>query len=180
MEENSIEAVTLARDVSATLDFSMLKKVITISHDIKENRKPNYSLIVGIEEEQENIWKRQLDLNTLSAECGYSYYLLSARLLDIDPTLKDRYYVSDREKYIWECFKKSCSCIEIVKDDILQQVHFRVQAADSIREEVKEIIKWNSDRSSATSKLRDLIYWGKDILNVVPHQKKLHENKFFK
>ncbi|CAD5124825.1 DgyrCDS13086 [Dimorphilus gyrociliatus] len=180
VEENSSEAIALAKDVAATLDFSMLKKVIQQCYEIKEASKPNYLSLIGEEENQEATSKRQSDLDGLSADCGFSFYLLSARLLDIDKKLKDRYYTTARDKAIWDYYKKNCGSIEIVKDDCLQKVHFRIKTAGAVREEVKEVIKWNTDRSSATSKLRDLIKWGKDTLNVVPHQKRLLDKKLFR
>ena len=47
-----------------------------------------------------------------------------------------------------------------------------------LREEVKEKLKWNVDRSSASTKIRDLMAWSKDILKDIHYQRAMLNNIF--
>ena len=41
------------------------------------------------------------------------------------------------------------------------------------REEVKEQLKWNVDRSTASNKLRDLLEWSTDIIDDIYYQRRI-------
>eukprot|EP00106_Octopus_bimaculoides_P022967 XP_014790409.1 PREDICTED: inositol 1,4,5-trisphosphate receptor-like protein A [Octopus bimaculoides] len=69
-----------------------------------------------------------------------------------------------------------CSSIEIVKDDCLQKINFRVRNKRVLREEVKEKLKWNVDRSSPSNKIRDLMEWAKDIMKDIAYQRRILGN----
>lgn len=45
-----------------------------------------------------------------------------------------------------------------------------------LREEVKEKMIWNVDRSSPSSKIRDLMHWAKDIIKDIYYQRKILNN----
>jgi hypothetical protein len=45
-----------------------------------------------------------------------------------------------------------------------------------LREEIKEKLIWNVDRSSPSNKIRDLMKWSKDILNDIYYQRKILSN----
>lgn len=45
-----------------------------------------------------------------------------------------------------------------------------------LREEVKEKLKWNVDRSSPSNKIRDLMAWSKDILKDIYYQRRMLSN----
>ncbi len=49
--------------------------------------------------------------------------------------------------------------VEIIKDGNLQRVHFKNKYEKSWRDELREYIKWNVDRSSASNKLRNFNEW---------------------
>ena len=42
-----------------------------------------------------------------------------------------------------------------------------------LREEVKEKMIWNVDRSSPSAKIRDMMKWSKDILKDIYYQRKI-------
>lgn len=42
-----------------------------------------------------------------------------------------------------------------------------------LREEVKENLKWNVDRSSPSNKIRDLMGWTRDIMQDISYQRKI-------
>ena len=45
-----------------------------------------------------------------------------------------------------------------------------------LREEIKEKMIWNVDRSSPSSKIRDLMLWSRDILKDIYYQRKILSN----
>ncbi len=45
-----------------------------------------------------------------------------------------------------------------------------------LREEVKEKMIWNVDRSSPSNKIRDMMKWSKDILKDIYYQRKILSN----
>ena len=51
-----------------------------------------------------------------------------------------------------------------------------------LREEVKEKLKWNVDRTSPSNKIRDLMEWTRDIMRDISYQRKILDHaiaKFF-
>jgi len=51
----------------------------------------------------------------------------------------------------------------------LSGFHFQIL----IREEVKEKLKWNVDRTSPSNKIRDLMDWTRDIMQDISYQRKI-------
>ena len=47
-----------------------------------------------------------------------------------------------------------------------------------LREEVKEMVKWNVDRSSSSTKIRELMDWSKDIVEDIYYQLEIRKNIF--
>lgn len=45
-----------------------------------------------------------------------------------------------------------------------------------LREEVKEMLKWNVDRSSPSNKIRELMEWTKDIMKDIAYQRHILSN----
>lgn len=45
-----------------------------------------------------------------------------------------------------------------------------------MREEVKEMLKWNVDRSSPSNKIRELMEWTKDIMKDIAYQRHILSN----
>ena len=45
-----------------------------------------------------------------------------------------------------------------------------------LREEVKEMVKWNVDRSSSSTKIRELMDWSKDIVEDIYYQLEVRKN----
>ncbi|KAK2143255.1 hypothetical protein LSH36_859g02036 [Paralvinella palmiformis] len=82
---------------------------------------------------------------------------------------------------------RDCSQDKIIKDSSLQKINFRVpnkirvdircRSQKILREEVKEIVKWNVNRTSASERIRDFIAWSREILIDVRHQRTILNNK---
>ena len=47
---------------------------------------------------------------------------------------------------------------------------------DVLREDVKEMMKWEVDRSSPSNKIRDFVAWSKDIMNDIKYQTRIMSN----
>lgn len=45
-----------------------------------------------------------------------------------------------------------------------------------MREEVKEKLKWNVNRTSPSNKIRDLMTWTKDIMKDISYQRRILHN----
>ncbi|CAL1526674.1 unnamed protein product [Lymnaea stagnalis] len=115
-------------------------------------------------------------------EVGFTFYLILARMIDIDPYLIDGLKLSPENIKAFEYYKKNSLSIELVKDDILQKVNFRVKNKSVLRDEVKEKLKWNVDRTSPSNKIRDLMNWTRDIMRDISYQRKILDHpisKFF-
>lgn len=133
-------------------------------------------------------------------EVGFTYFLILTRICDIDPKFnidtltkkanqnklfpiqqgeeenlpKDVSKISNLpggESFAH--YKKNTMSIEILKEDELQKINFRVKNKAVLREEVKEKMIWSVDRSSPSNKIRDFMKWSSDILKDVEYQRKL-------
>ncbi|KAK3086885.1 hypothetical protein FSP39_024881 [Pinctada imbricata] len=109
-------------------------------------------------------------------DVGFRLYLVMARMCDVDTKLFDRFKLLPIELKAYNFYKKNCMSIEIVKDDELQKVNFRVKNKRVLREEVKESLKWNVDRSSPSNKIRELMGWTKDIMKDIAYQRHILSN----
>ncbi|XP_076470932.1 inositol 1,4,5-trisphosphate-gated calcium channel ITPR2-like isoform X2 [Babylonia areolata] len=109
-------------------------------------------------------------------DVGFSLFLILARMTDTDPKLLDYLRMTPLQAKAFNFYKKNCMSIEIVKDDVLQKVNFRVKNKRVLREEVKEKLKWSVDRSSPSNKIRDLMEWTKDIMKDIAYQQRILKN----
>ena len=66
--------------------------------------------------------------------------------------------------------------IELAKGDTLQRVYFAVEDKEVLRASVKERLKWEVDRSSASNKHRDFIKWAAEVCADIRYQRKLQSH----
>ena len=89
-------------------------------------------------------------------------------LLEVSLCLSKEYLASGNLRRMWFFFiQKTFS-------------HFFCFFQSLIREDIKELVKWNIDRSTPSAKLRDLLMWSQDIIKDVQYQKKVLKNPFLK
>ncbi len=77
-------------------------------------------------------------------------------------------------------YKKNTMSVELVKDDHLQKINFRVKDKNVLRPEIQEKMVWSVDRSSPSSKIRDFMHWSHDIIRDIYYQRKVLANPFTK
>ncbi len=79
-------------------------------------------------------------------------------------------------------------CNSAFRDLILKPLNFKCTIASHahdfdrqkvLREEVKDQMKWDVDRSSSSTKIRELMAWSHDIINDIYYQKRKRRNPFF-
>ncbi|XP_041375499.1 inositol 1,4,5-trisphosphate receptor type 3-like [Gigantopelta aegis] len=109
-------------------------------------------------------------------DVGFSFYLVLARMVDIDPKVAENFRLNPLQQKAFNFYKKNSMAIELVKEDNLQKVNFRVKNKRVLREEVKEKLKWGVDRSSPSNKIRDLMDWTKDIMKDIAYQQRILRN----
>ncbi|XP_023930445.1 inositol 1,4,5-trisphosphate receptor type 3 [Lingula anatina] len=157
----------IAKDAVESLDtesiFKMVVKYYTMSLD--EER---------FEEEEER--KKYEELG-----CKYFHTLL--RMEDLDktihpqrPPVEKEVIRTDEDRAAWQFYKEGTMSIEIVKNDMLQKVYFRVKNQKVLRGEIKEKFKYEVDRSSPTNKLRDFLAWSQEIRKDINYQKRIYDN----
>ncbi|XP_060075349.1 inositol 1,4,5-trisphosphate receptor type 1-like [Ylistrum balloti] len=120
--------------------------------------------------------KENASTKEMLMEVGFTFYLILARMIDIDPTMPEKVDISPEQRRAFDFYKKNSMSIEIVKDDILQKVNFRVKNKNYLRDEVKEKLKWNVDRTSPSNKIRDLMSWTRDIMKDISYQRRILHN----
>ncbi|PAA56314.1 hypothetical protein BOX15_Mlig033347g5, partial [Macrostomum lignano] len=171
IEENSAEAIVIAREVKDTLDKKALYRVMTECYEAQQSSKKSTGFNRLVEEDKE--------LREAVYSVGFSFYTILARLYDIDPTIaKKELQITELQQKAFKFFKKNSMTIEILKNDNLQKIHFRVKNKNVLREELKEKLKWNVDRTSPSTKVRDFMDWTKAILKDIQYQKKVLSNPF--
>ncbi|CAH1798712.1 unnamed protein product [Owenia fusiformis] len=182
LEENSPEALIVAKEVKDTLDKEAVYRTMTYCyqmHQVDDKKKAKtQTLDLKLQEEKRELSK---EMKERLYENGFSFFLVLARLYDIDPNMAGDEVVTyinilPEQKQAYEFYKKSSMSIEIIKDDNLQRVNFRVKAKNVLREEVKEKLKWNVDRTSPSNKIRDMMRWSKDILKDIYYQRRIISN----
>ncbi|GFO23772.1 inositol 1,4,5-trisphosphate receptor type 3-like isoform x9 [Plakobranchus ocellatus] len=194
-EENGPVASQVAKEVKDALDKEAVYRCMTSCYEWHQSDKKDNasgragylqparsiaalgeSLLTGVVGKRKSILREQV------VEVGFTFYLVLARMLDIDPNLQEGLKLSPENTKAFEYYKKNCLSIEIVKDDILQKVNFRVKNKSVLREEVREKLKWNVDRTSPSNKIRDLMDWTRDIMSDISYQRKILNHpvsKFF-
>ncbi|KAL4219957.1 hypothetical protein ACF0H5_020368 [Mactra antiquata] len=117
------------------------------------------------------------DLDVLLQGVGFQYYHLIARKLDLDPNMtKDRIIRAEEQKAAFDYYAESTLSIEIIKDDVIQKMYFRVKDKKVLREEIKDKFKYEVDRSSPSNKIRDFMDWSSDIIKDIKYQRRVHAN----
>uniref|UniRef100_A0A1I8JJ97 CCHC-type domain-containing protein n=2 Tax=Macrostomum lignano TaxID=282301 RepID=A0A1I8JJ97_9PLAT len=170
IEENSAEAIVIAREVKDTLDKKALYRVMTECYEAQQSSKKSTGF---------NRLEEDKELREAVYSVGFSFYTILARLYDIDPTIaKEELQITELQQKAFKFFKKNSMTIEILKNDNLQKIHFRVKNKNVLREELKEKLKWNVDRTSPSTKVRDFMDWTKAILKDIQYQKKVLSNPF--
>ncbi|XP_052817063.1 inositol 1,4,5-trisphosphate receptor type 3-like isoform X2 [Mya arenaria] len=190
IEENGPAASQVAQEVTDTLDNEAIYRCMTQCHEMHQSEKPKLEDIVKSEAGYMQSAKSMVSLggsllqgvvkgpskNALKESLtavGFNFYLILARMSDIEPKLSERLNLSQDQVKAFEYYKKNSTSVEIVKDDVLQKVNFRVKNKILIRDEVKEKLKWNVDRSSPSNKIRELMDWTRDIMQDISYQRKI-------
>ncbi|XP_059139568.1 inositol 1,4,5-trisphosphate receptor type 1-like isoform X3 [Physella acuta] len=198
-EENGPQASQVAKEVKDALDKDAVYRCMTSCYEWHQTEKRENSPTLGLGgsylQSAKSIaafggsilqgvvkGKKKSALRESVIDVGFTYYLILARMFDIDPHLSDTLKCTPENVKAFEYYKKNCLSIEIVKEDILQKVNFRVKNKSVLRDEVKEKLKWNVDRTSPSNKIRDLMGWTRDIMRDITYQRKILDHpisKFF-
>uniref|UniRef100_K1QLV5 Inositol 1,4,5-trisphosphate receptor n=1 Tax=Magallana gigas TaxID=29159 RepID=K1QLV5_MAGGI len=104
------------------------------------------------------------ELYNLIQDTGYAYYHIL-------------YLVKNpNQNMAWDFFAMSTMSIEVIKDDVLQKIYYRVKDRNVLREEIKEKFKYDVDRTTPSNKIRDFMDWASDIIQDIKYQRKVHAN----
>ncbi|XP_076454279.1 inositol 1,4,5-trisphosphate-gated calcium channel ITPR3-like isoform X3 [Babylonia areolata] len=116
-------------------------------------------------------------VHNLVTDVGFVYYHTICRKMDLHPSCSKQSLVkTDQDALAWEFFEGSSLSIEILKDDVLQKINFRVKDKNVLREEIKEKFKYSVDRTSPSNKLRDFMDWSVDIIKDIKYQRRIYAN----
>ncbi|ESN99323.1 hypothetical protein HELRODRAFT_162846 [Helobdella robusta] len=179
-------ALTVLKEVKDTMDKEAVYRCMTqcyescLSDRTKlDSLKGNLSMkAIQAAKDLPKFAKRQDDdsrtpeLKEKLDEVGFVYYLILARIYDIDPKLGNNVNLTEMQQESFNHYRKNTMSIEILKDSNLQKINFR----NVLRNEIKEKLTWNVDRSSPSNKIRDLMKWSKDILIDIYYQRKILSN----
>ncbi|XP_041375271.1 inositol 1,4,5-trisphosphate receptor type 1-like [Gigantopelta aegis] len=199
IEENGPGASQVAKEVKDALDRDAVIRCMTACYEMHQSEKTKFDGLGKLNEPGGALHsaksiaafggsvlqgvvkgKKKNALKEMIADVGFSFYMILARMTDIDIHHLDDVILAPENQRALDYYKKNCSSIEIVKDDVLQKANFRVKNKSVLREEVKEKLKWNVDRSSPSNKIRDLMSWTRDILKDISYQKKILNNPIAK
>nr|XP_022341733.1 inositol 1,4,5-trisphosphate receptor type 2-like isoform X6 [Crassostrea virginica] len=190
IEENGPGKSQVAKEVKDTLDKGAIFRCMTLCYEAHQSEKPSLDDLSPTEDEsvlksarslaviggsilQGFVGTQKNQLRETLMEVGFTFFLILARMQDIDPLMISTLQVTPDQKKAYEFYQKNSLSIEIIKDDVLQKVNFRVKNKNFLREEVKENLKWNVDRSSPSNKIRDLMGWTRDIMQDISYQRKI-------
>ncbi|ELT91343.1 hypothetical protein CAPTEDRAFT_201920 [Capitella teleta] len=205
VEENSPESLQVAKEVKDTLDKEAIYRCLTACYETTQPDRAKYNANPLLAEEEpkgplnigvtlqsaRNLAKlgtqmlksKQQDVKVdpetkeMLDEVGFTFYLILARVYDLDPKLvKTEVNITSQQMEAFNHYRKNTMSIEILKEDHLQKINFRVKNKNVLREEVKEKLIWSVDRSSPSNKIRDLMKWSKDILKDIYYQRKILSN----
>ncbi|KAK3610323.1 hypothetical protein CHS0354_029792 [Potamilus streckersoni] len=197
IEENGPLATQVALEVKDTLDKKSVFQLMTECYEMHQTDKKKLEelksiSIIGLGQEDQsstklvseagkNIFtgvmkKKKDELSDVYMNVGFRLYLILARMVDIDPKFLDNLKLTPLQQKAYNFYKKNSMSVEVVKDNELQKVNFRVKNKQVLREEVKEMLKWNVDRSSPSNKIRDLMAWTKDIMKDIAYQRGILSN----
>ncbi|ESO83880.1 hypothetical protein LOTGIDRAFT_236387 [Lottia gigantea] len=115
------------------------------------------------------------NLPNLTRKVGFAFHHILCRMIDLhgEETLS-KICKNPEITEAWEYFSCNTLSIEIIKDDVLQKMHFQVKDKNVLREEIKDKFKYEVDRSSPSNKLRDFMDWSSDIIADIRYQRKIH------
>nr|XP_019924346.2 inositol 1,4,5-trisphosphate receptor type 1 isoform X2 [Crassostrea gigas] len=190
IEENGPGKSQVAKEVKDTLDKGAIYRCMTLCYEAHQSEKPSLEELSPTEEGsvlksarslavvggsilQGFVGTQKNQLRETLMEVGFTFFLILARMQDIDPLMSTTLQITPDQAKAYEFYKKNSLSIELIKDDVLQKVNFRVKNKNFLREEVKENLKWNVDRSSPSNKIRDLMGWTRDIMQDISYQRKI-------
>ncbi|BFZ12930.1 hypothetical protein BsWGS_15969 [Bradybaena similaris] len=199
IEENGPQASQVAKEVKDALDKEAVYRCMTSFYEWHQSDKRDSAQSLGLTgsylQSAKSIaafggsliqgvvkGKKKSKLRESIIEVGFTFYLILARMIDVDPHLIESLKLTPENIKAFEYYRKNSLSIEIVKDEILQKVNFRVKNKSVLREEVKEKLKWNVDRTSPSNKIRDLMDWTRDVMRDISYQRMILDHpisKFF-
>lgn len=117
------------------------------------------------------------ELYNLIQDTGFAFYHILCRKLDLEDDVKRIHLVKNpNQSMAWDFFAMSTMSIEVIKDDVLQKIYYRVKDRNVLREEIKEKFKYDVDRTTPSNKIRDFMDWASDIIQDIKYQRKVHAN----
>ncbi|CAD5113406.1 DgyrCDS2578 [Dimorphilus gyrociliatus] len=139
-----------------------------VAYDVAEAIDFDSIFLICIECYQRRKEEQVLDL-------GFKYFHFLLKVCEIE---EKTYKYKPENEEIWKFYNSVTLSIEILKDNQLQKVYFRVKDRSVLRDDVKEKFKYEVDRSSPSNKLRDFMEWSKDIIRDIKYTRKVLSNPF--
>ncbi|XP_070173454.1 inositol 1,4,5-trisphosphate-gated calcium channel ITPR3-like [Littorina saxatilis] len=159
-DTKGVETQTLSGEVLEYVDSEVLMATMVQAHRDFLSQKPVY-----------------VEVRTLVEDVGFAYHHMLCRKMDLHKTCtKQALLKTAGDEAAWEFFAERTLSIEILKDDVLQKIHFQVKDKNALREEIKDKFKYSVDRSSPSNKLRDFMAWSTDIIEDIKYQRRIHAN----
>ncbi|KAL5005127.1 hypothetical protein ScPMuIL_018583 [Solemya velum] len=150
----------LSREIMEYLDTDTLIATMTESFSRLTNNDPMFA-----------------EMQELITDVGFAYYHILCRKLDlVEGCVKTEILKTPEQHEAWAYFEFNTLSIEILKDDTLQKIYFRVKDKKVLREEIKDHFKYEVDRTSPSNKLRDFMDWSSDIIHDIKYQRRVHAN----
>ncbi|XP_064638087.1 inositol 1,4,5-trisphosphate receptor type 2-like isoform X2 [Lineus longissimus] len=205
IEENQPDALEIAREVADCLDKEALLRFMTECYN--SSRPPEQSQFAKARKLKEAAIQQTMllsrkskaqvptgdlapktvlprpedglltnDMKETMVTVGFKYFFLLRRIMDISPRVT-KTGLTEQQLAAYNFYDKNSMSVETLKDGHLQKLRFRVENKNVLRNEVKEKLKWEVDRSSPSSKIRDLMCWSKDILKDIIYQRKVLNNR---
>lgn len=157
----------LAREIAESLDTSAIKRGLVYYYEL-HLAKGDVS------------WKNEVEYgeNLVRArDVAFEYFTVLLRLESLDGGV---FEASDTEirgfEAAAEFYKSNTLTIELLRDDHLLKVHFFNRYGDCLREEMKESMKWNVDRSSPGDKISDFVQRSRNIIADIHYEKTLENS----
>ncbi|PAA53236.1 hypothetical protein BOX15_Mlig001198g2 [Macrostomum lignano] len=170
--------------IGTSLAERQIKVLVGVADEVKDTMDAESIRNVFID-----CYRRHLD-EALSKESqemiitvGFKYFHIFLRFRDLDKQSNfdfERMIEKDADaeemRLIWDFYQSNTMSIEVLKDETLQKVYFRVKDQNVLREDVKERFKYEVDRTSPTNKLRDFSDWLREIIKDIKWQKRVLSN----
>ncbi|OAF65015.1 hypothetical protein A3Q56_07269, partial [Intoshia linei] len=118
-------------------------------------------------------------LATCALNVGFKYFFIYTRMeelqnLGIIP-VKESSSLSLETSFALDYYKSKTKSIEILVNDELERVHFKCNERSILREDIMNKFNYDVDRTSSSSKLRDLVLWSVDIMEDINYTKKIQK-----